>query len=444
MKRLRFSPRSTFSRSLFLVIFLLFATITTSYLAVVNFIVMPSLQQFNRVLAYEVRTLMSEEMVLKDGTAVRVSPALRKKIYEELGITFFTEKTADEGGLRWARHFESLSKQMSHYLDGYADVRLEVSRDYPVLWLNSYIAPDVWVRVPLTEIGQDQFSPVFRYIFAFLLIVFAGVWVFIRYQNRPLTELESAARQIGTGGPLVPVREAGAAEVRSVIRSFNQMSRDIKTLEQDRTVLMAGVSHDLRTPLTRIRLATEMMNPDDDYLAESINNDIEECDGIIEQFMAYLRTGREMEMMHLELTSVLNEVIEAHIHSDVSLQNDVIQASVYLTGNPIAIKRALGNMLVNATRYGNGWIRVSSGSDEHFAWFQVEDDGNGIDEADIPDLFQPFVQGEKARNNKGTGLGLAILRRIVDAHDGKIDVGRSQRGGFRIRVMLPLPDDRDD
>ncbi|WP_323116636.1 histidine kinase dimerization/phospho-acceptor domain-containing protein, partial [Klebsiella variicola] len=109
--------------------------------------------------------------------------------------------------------------------------------------------------------------------------------VFIRYQNRPLTELESAARQIGTGGPLVPVREAGAAEVRSVIRSFNQMSRDIKTLEQDRTVLMAGVSHDLRTPLTRIRLATEMMNPDDDYLAESINNDIEECDGIIEQFM---------------------------------------------------------------------------------------------------------------------------------------------------------------
>ena len=84
---------------------------------------------------------------------------------------------------------------MSHYLDGYADVRLEVSRDYPVLWLNSYIAPDVWVRVPLTEIGQDQFSPVFRYIFAFLLIVFAGVWVFIRYQNRPLTELESAARK---------------------------------------------------------------------------------------------------------------------------------------------------------------------------------------------------------------------------------------------------------
>ncbi len=209
-------------------------------------------------------------------------------------------------------------------------------------------------------------------------------------------------------------------------------------------MLMAGVSHDLRTPLTRIRLATEMMNPDDDYLAESINNDIEECDGIIEQFMAYLRTGREMEMVHLELTSVLNEVIEAHIHSDVTLQNDVIQAPVYLTGNPIAIKRALGNMLVNATRYGNGWIRVSSGSDEHFAWFQVEDDGNGIDEADIPDLFQPFVQGEKARSNKGTGLGLAILRRIVDAHDGKIDVGRSQRGGFRIRVMLPLPDDRDD
>ncbi|WP_413483995.1 two-component system sensor histidine kinase EnvZ [Morganella psychrotolerans] len=444
MKRLRFSPRSTFSRSLFLVIFLLFATLTTSYLAVVNFIVMPSLQQFNRVLAYEVRTLMSEKMVLKDGTVVRVSPALRKKIYEELGITFFTEKEADDAGLRWARHFESLSGQMSHYLEGYADVRLEINRDYPVLWLNSYISPDVWVRVPLTEIGQDQFSPVFRYIFAFLLFVFAGVWVFIRYQNRPLTELESAARQMGTGGPQTTVREAGAAEVRSVIRSFNQMSRDIKMLEQDRTVLMAGVSHDLRTPLTRIRLATEMMGPADEYLAESINHDIEECDAIIEQFMAYLRTGQEMEMAQLELTGILNEVIGAQSSAENEIHNDVTQKPVYVTGNAIAVKRALGNMLVNASRYGNGWIRVTSGNDDHFAWFQVEDDGSGIDEADIPNLFQPFVQGEKARSNKGTGLGLAILRRIVDAHDGKIEVGRSQRGGFRIRVLLALPDDRDD
>lgn len=105
MKRLRFSRRSTFSRSLFLIVALLFASLATSYLVVLNFVVMPSLQQFNKVLAYEVRTLMAEKMVLKDGTTVRVSPALRKKIYNELGITFYAHSAAMDEGLNWAKHY---------------------------------------------------------------------------------------------------------------------------------------------------------------------------------------------------------------------------------------------------------------------------------------------------------------------------------------------------
>ncbi|WP_322872793.1 histidine kinase dimerization/phospho-acceptor domain-containing protein, partial [Acinetobacter baumannii] len=105
-----------------------------------------------------------------------------------------------------------------------------------------------------------------------------------------------------------PLREYGASEVRSVTRAFNHMAAGVKQLADDRTLLMAGVSHDLRTPLTRIRLATEMMSEQDGYLAESINKDIEECNAIIEQFIDYLRTGQEMPMEMADLNAVLGEV----------------------------------------------------------------------------------------------------------------------------------------
>ena len=441
MKRLRFSRRSTLSRSLFLMVALLFASLATSYLVVLNFVVMPSLQQFNKVLAYEVRTLMTEKMVLQDGTTVRVSPALRKKIYNELGITFYAQSAAMDEGLNWAKHYDFLSEQMSEYLGGSADVRLEIGREYPILWLTSYLAPDVWVRVPLTEIGQNQFSQVFRYTMGIFLSIFAGVWLYIRYQNRPLLDLEYHANQIGKGIMLPAMRERGAVEVRAVIRSFNHMMTDIKTLENDRTILMAGVSHDLRTPLTRIRLATEMMGQEDGYLAESINKDIEECDAIIGQFMDYLRTGQEMTMEFCDLNSILNEAVVAESNVAGPIEIALMPGEITVNANPLTIKRAVTNMIVNAHRYGNGWIQVSSGKNDEFAWFQVDDNGVGIKEEDIQRLFQPFVQGEKARSNKGTGLGLAIIRRIIDAHEGHIEVKKSERGGLSIRATLPLTEE---
>ncbi|HGN1742029.1 TPA: two-component system sensor histidine kinase EnvZ [Providencia stuartii] len=438
MKRLRFSRRSTFSRSLFLFVALLFASLVTSYMVVLNFVVMPSLQQFNKVLAYEVRTLMTERMVLQDGTTVRVSPALRKKIYNELGITFYAQSAAMEEGLNWAKEYDFLSENMSEYIGGEAQVRLELGREYPILWLTSYLAPDIWVRVPLTEIGQNQFSLVFRYTLAIFLSIFAGVWLYIRYQNKPLLELEYHAGQVGKGVILPAMQEKGATEVRAAIRSFNHMAAGIKTLENDRTILMAGVSHDLRTPLTRIRLATEMMSPEDGYLAESINKDIEECDAIIGQFMDYLKTGQEKNMEFCDLNSILNEAVTAETSVTGEIETALEPGSLIVNANPLAIKRAITNMIVNAYRYGNGWIKVSSGKNEDSVWFQVEDDGAGIKEEDIQRLFQPFVQGEKARSNKGTGLGLAIIRRIVDAHEGSIEIHKSERGGFAIRALLPL------
>ncbi len=255
MKRVRFSPRSSFARILLLIVTLLFVSLVTTYLVVLNFAILPSLQQFNKVLAYEVRMLMTDKLQLEDGTQLVVPPAFRREIYRELGISLYSNEAAEDAGLRWAQHYEFLSQQMAHQLGGPTEVRVEVNKSSPVVWLKTWLSPNIWVRVPLTEIHQGDFSPLFRYTLAIMLLAIGGAWLFIRIQNRPLVDLEHAALQVGRGIIPPPLREYGASEVRSVTRAFNHMAAGVKQLADDRTLLMAGVSHDLRTPLTRIRLA---------------------------------------------------------------------------------------------------------------------------------------------------------------------------------------------
>ncbi|MDU4314038.1 MAG: two-component system sensor histidine kinase EnvZ [Klebsiella michiganensis] len=415
MKRVRFSPRSSFARTLLLIVTLLFASLVTTYLVVLNFAILPSLQQFNKVLAYEVRMLMTDKLQLEDGTQLVVPPAFRREIYRELGISLYSNEAAEDAGLRWAQHYEFLSQQMAHQLGGPTEVRVEVNKSSPVVWLKTWLSPNIWVRVPLTEIHQGDFSPLFRYTLAIMLLAIGGAWLFIRIQNRPLVDLEHAALQVGRGIIPPPLREYGASEVRSVTRAFNHMAAGVKQLADDRTLLMAGVSHDLRTPLTRIRLATEI---------------------------DYLRTGQEMPMELTDLNAVLGEVIAAESGYEREIATDLQPGEIPLRVHPLSIKRALANMVVNAARYGNGWIKVSSGSEGNRAWFQVEDDGPGIKPEQREHLFQPFVRGDSARTISGTGLGLAIVQRIIDNHNGKLELGSSERGGLLIRAWLPVPMNR--
>lgn len=431
------SPRSSFTRTLLLIVTLLLVSLVTTYWVVLNFAILPSLQQFNKVLAYEVRMLMTDRLQLEDGMLIEVPEAFRREIYRELGISLYTNAAAEENGLRWARYYKFLSEQMAQQLGGPTDVRVEVNQDSPVVWLKTWLSPDIWVRVPLTEIHQGDFSPLFRYTLAIVLLAVGGAWLFIRLQNRPLVELEHAAFQVGKGMIPPPLREYGASEVRSVTRAFNQMAADVKLLSDDRTLLMAGVSHDLRTPLTRIRLATEMMSKQDAYLSESINKDIEECSAIIEQFIDYLRTGQEILAETVDLNPILGEVIAAESGYERVIESGLSDNELIVNVDPLSIKRALANMMTNAANYGNGWIKVSSGDELQRVWFQVEDDGPGIKPEELQHLLQPFVRGNSARTTSGTGLGLSIVQRIVNSHAGVLDIGVSELGGLRIRAYIP-------
>ncbi|WP_319925424.1 ATP-binding protein [Xenorhabdus littoralis] len=222
--------------------------------------------------------------------------------------------------------------------------------------------------------------------------------------------------------------------------------RSLEAQESERAVLIAGVSHDLRTPLTRIRLAMEMMGEKEDFLAESIHRDIEECNAIIDQFIDYQRAGQDVPMVCCELNGLLEAVIEKEQRCTANVENHLSTQSIFILANSLSIQRVLANMFTNALRYGNGWIRISSGSTEKFGWFQVEDNGTGMTKEEAAILFQPFMQREQARNthnnihhnHRGVGLGLAIISRIIDIHGGYIEVGESEKRGLSIRAYIPL------
>ena len=139
-----------------------------------------------------------------------------------------------------------------------------------------------------------------------------------------------------------------------------------------------------------------------------------------------------------DLNAVLGEVIAAESGYEREIATALQAGEIPVRMHPLSIKRALANMVVNAARYGNGWIKVSSGSEASRAWFQVEDDGPGIKPEQREHLVQPFVRGDSARSTSGTGLGLAIVQRIIDNHNGRLEIGSSERGGLLIRAWLPV------
>jgi two-component system osmolarity sensor histidine kinase EnvZ len=211
----------------------------------------------------------------------------------------------------------------------------------------------------------------------------------------------------------------------------------MKQLEQDRALLMAGISHDLRTPLTRIRLASEMMVEEDEYLKDGIVHDIEDMDAIINQFIAYIRQDQECVREQEQINYLIQDVVLAESNREGKIEVELASCpDIPMQG--IAIKRILSNLVENAFRYGEGWVKLSSHFDGQRVGFSVEDNGPGIPEDQIPKLFQPFTQGDIARGSVGSGLGLAIIKRIVDRHQGEVVLTNRAAGGLHAQVWLPL------
>ncbi|HAS7878733.1 TPA: two-component system sensor histidine kinase EnvZ [Vibrio cholerae] len=429
--------RSSFTQSILLFFSLLIASQIYSHYAVFNYALLPSLQQFNKILAHEISLMLDDTS--NPNVSSEMDALLKRRVLEQLGVTIHSNDSPEAVEYQHAISLDLMSEEMSSELGSPTEVRMALGEESYILWMKIDSLPGQLLRIPLSELQEEDFAPLFRNSIIMALLIVIGGWLFIRLQNRPLIALEKAAKMVGRGETPPHLPEQGTLEIRSVTRAFNRMSKGIQALEEDRALLMAGISHDIRTPLTRIRLATEMMSPEDSYLAESIISDTEECNQIISQFMDYLKPVNREAFEAVDLNDIASDVASSEGGYEVQIETELQAGLAPALGNPIAIKRSLSNLVVNALRYGNGWVKVSSGmtADKKLVWLSVEDNGPGIDPSQVNKVFEPFTRGDTARGSEGTGLGLAIVKRIVSQHHGAVSVSNRSQGGLRAQISFP-------
>ena len=429
-----FFPRSAFGQTVFLVAALLLINQVVSYVTVSLYVVKPTIEQVNLMLAKQVKTVFID---WEDG--IEINDDLSEKFFEITGIDVMTQREAMRQGLGQTREYPMLSRSMSAQLNGSARVRITQTGPL-VYWIEAPQAPGYWVKIPLSGYQENNLEFLTFYLSSIGFLSVLGGWLFARHLNRPLKALQQAAVKVGKGDFSTKLEEEGSTEVIEVTRAFNQMSRGIAALENDRRLLMAGVSHDLRTPLTRIRLATEMMSDQDEYLREGIIYDIEDMNGIIDQFIEYLRHHKREELSCEDINALVGEVVNCELKHQRSITFKSNPSIESIPLSSVAIRRVVTNMIENAIRYSDGDIEVLSyyNSNKKYVVIAVNDNGPGIPEGELESVFEPFKQGDAARGSEGSGLGLAIIKRIVDMHDGKVKLENRPEGGLSAQIYLPI------
>jgi two-component system, OmpR family, osmolarity sensor histidine kinase EnvZ len=297
-----------------------------------------------------------------------------------------------------------------------------------------------WVGLPLTPPqGDDLQSRTLLWSLVLATVLLAAAFVFARYLAQPLRQLTAAVERVGRGETPLPLPEHGPSEIATLNRGVNRMTANLRQLERDRALLLAGVSHDLRTPLARLRLGLEMRSLDD-ATRQGMVDDIEEMDRIIGQFLEFARINEDAAQEPLDANEIVGGCVERYVRAG----NDVRFApgSVPVVPlRPTALSRLIANLIDNAIAYGAPPVEVSTRADQGRIIVDVADHGPGIASDDVERLKQPFTRASAARTNAsgvaGAGLGLAIVDRIARMHGGTFDLLPRTGGGTVARVTIP-------
>lgn len=317
----------------------------------------------------------------------------------------------------------------------------------PGIWVSFAIdADEYWVvieRDPLAlDIGRRWIGWAVIAAIAALLAAAA----ITRVVNRPLARLSEAAGELGAGRTPEPLPETGPAEIATVNASFNRMVADLAQSERDRAVLLAGISHDLRTPLTRMRLEVEISDLPQES-RDHIVADLEQMDQIVAQFLDYARSEPAQPKARIDLSALVGQALDAsRLEQDETARVERrIEAGVHIDGLAVELARALANLLTNAERYGRDpqsgrlELAVQLGRTAREAVIEVADRGPGVAAEQFSQLLRPFVRGESARSGAaGAGLGLAIVNRVARTHGGRLTLVANEPSGLRAILNLPL------
>ncbi|MCQ4161913.1 ATP-binding protein [Roseomonas sp. GC11] len=305
-------------------------------------------------------------------------------------------------------------------------------------WLN------MWLSVPPPRPWHSE-----TFLFAFALMTGAALALILwatRRLTRPVSALARAAEQLGRDVNAPPLPENGPSEVATAARAFNTMAERIRRFVGDRTQMLAAIGHDLRTPITRLRLRAEFL--DDDEQRRKMLADLDEMEAMVNATLAFARDDAATEpSVPLDLAALCRTVLDEAADARPELEPEAIgyqgPERLRIRARPIALKRALANLVGNALNYaGTARIRLEApqARTDTLVRLFVEDDGPGIPPESLEAVFQPFRRLETSRNREtgGTGLGLPIARNILRAHGGDVVLQNRAEGGLRAAVTLPV------
>jgi two-component system osmolarity sensor histidine kinase EnvZ len=294
-----------------------------------------------------------------------------------------------------------------------------------------------WVAIPRGRLDRDAGTAVVVWTLAGLAIAVAGTLLIVWRLNRPLAELARAAEGLGRGGDPAPVSETGPSEIRAVARAFNQMKDDLRKSERDRATFLAGVSHDLRTPLARLRLGVEMLEGRVEAPAlQGMVSDIDDMSKIVDQFIDFTRGEAGEALVGVDLSELARACCERAARAGVAIRCELAQTPVTLA-RPLAMQRAIDNLVTNAARHAGGEVLVRTSVEGRRMAVSVLDRGPGIPAEMVEHVKQPFARLDASRTgHSGAGLGLAIAERVAALHGGRLELLPREGGGLEARLVL--------
>lgn len=356
--------------------------------------------------------------------------------------------------------FRHIVDRLHKQLGENVEVRWGTSLDQAIVWIRFPVATgtnasiargspfeersrDVWVGFPLRNVDAGELPRrVIGFIVLATIALLLGTFWFTRRLTRPLSELSRAVETVAEGRHPEPLPEDGPSEIAAVSRNVNKMAANLEQLETDRKTMLAGISHDIRTPLARLRLASEISIADV-KARRDVAADIDEIDRIVTQFLDFARGEPNETPTQMRVDEAIGHIAEKAAANSQTVEwvvdpnNSAHQAMIELY--PAAFERMLMNLIENAHHYGKPPVQLTASLIDGKLELAVLDHGEGISVADAARLKQPFVRGDSARGGAmGAGLGLAIVDRLTRWHKGHFEIGRRAGGGNAARIILPI------
>ena len=386
---------------------------------------------------------LSRAALVHSDAIARVS--LLKTISDEEGVHILPREPGDTFK---ALGEDKLERRIALELTtrlGPGTVVAESVNQVPGLWVGFVIDGDnYWMQTDRARFNQTGSKTWLIWLLTAATLSLAGAALIARLINRPLKQLSFAASRVREGDFAASQLDERVAtsEIRQVNIGFNRMAQRLAKIEQDRAVMLAGISHDLRTPLARLRLETEMSVSDANAQAHMVA-DIEQLDAIIDKFLDYARPD-DGQLGPVSLHEVVHNCIYAFKkRTDMRIRLD-LQEDVWVRADPVELGRVISNLLENARRYGKTaasgmtLVDIAARNREQWVLIKLRDHGPGVDPELLPNLTKPFFRGNAARTEAtGAGLGLSIVEKTIRRMGGKFALGNTSSGGLAAHMKLP-------